>query len=358
MNSCVTLVTSGKRKAVLGWNKSNILIFGFFGLFIACNVVYQQSLGNVPFDVQFHQPKYAAGPPGFVISDSPLWAGNLTVYLVDLNPLLQTATLAIDWSPSDNVLAANGGIEKAITFRVGANAVNFPVGARDTSFTRISTPYMMNGLSAYYVRPSFACHVLHVLMLVLQPLDTYHATVEFYTTRADGTSLPFQLSFLSQMKSSFLIAATDATPVEMQSGLYYQIDITCSRPGMFKVYPIFVVVAFWMIIFLEFTVIITMVFFELRKAIEFANVAFFSGLIFALPSFRNSMPLAPPFGVSVDWIAFFWAEAMAVVGLIICGVKYVKDQQAAVKATGIDWLCEVFVPAVPPPPKAAAVAVA
>jgi hypothetical protein len=203
------------------------------------------------------------------------------------------------------------------------------------------------------------CHLIfQLLMRILQPLDTYVANVEFYTSRADGTSLPFQLSFLSQMKSSFLLAAKDVTPPEMQSGLYYQIEITFERPGMFKVYPIFVVAAFWMIIWLEFTIIIAMVFFELRKAIEFANVAFFSGLIFALPSFRNSMPLAPPFGVSVDWISFFWAEAMAVAGLIICGVKYVKDQQAAVKASGIDWLCEVFVPPVPPPQKAAATATA
>jgi len=206
--------------------------------------------------------------------------------------------------------------------------------------------------------PFLCCVVAHLLIPVLQPMDTYHATVEFYTSRADGTSLPFQLSFLSQMKSAFILSAKDVTDVEMQSGLYYHIEITCFRPGMFKVYPIFVVAAFWMIMWLEFTVIIAMVFFEFRKAIEFANVAFFSGLIFALPSFRNSMPLAPPFGVSVDWIAFFWAEAMAVVGLIICGVKYVKDQQAAVKASGIDWLCEIFVPTVPPPPKAAAIAVA
>ena len=54
---------------------------------------------------------------------------------------------------------------------------------------------------------------------------------------------------------------------------------------------------------------------------EFANVAMFSGLIFALPSFRNSMPLAPPFGSLSDWISFFWAESFAVIGLFIMGCK-------------------------------------
>jgi hypothetical protein len=156
MNSFVTRVTNGKRRAVVGWNKSNILISCFFALYIACNIVYKMSLGSVPFDVQFLQPKYAAGPPGFDISKSPIWAGNLTVLLVDLNPLVQTATLAIDWSPSENMLAANGGLEKATTFRIGSNAVNFAAGSRDTSFSRISTPYMLKGLVAYYVCSSCA----------------------------------------------------------------------------------------------------------------------------------------------------------------------------------------------------------
>jgi hypothetical protein len=162
MNTCVTWITSGKRKASLGWNKSTFLVLSFFAVFIACNVVYQQSLGSVPFDVQFHQPKFAAAPPGFVMSDSSLWAGNLTVLLTDLNPLLQTAALAIDWSPSENVLAANGGIEQAITFRIGTNSVPFAVGARDTSFTKILNPYMMSGLSAYYVCPLFCVALLRI----------------------------------------------------------------------------------------------------------------------------------------------------------------------------------------------------
>ncbi len=57
---------------------------------------------------------------------------------------------------------------------------------------------------------------------------------------------------------------------------------------------------------------------------EFGNVAFCSGLIFALPSFRNSMPLAPPFGSLPDWISFFWAESFAILGLIILGFKCVS----------------------------------
>ena len=58
--------------------------------------------------------------------------------------------------------------------------------------------------------------------------------------------------------------------------------------------------------------------------IEFSVVGLFNGLIFALPSFRNSMPLAPPFGSLTDWISFFWAEGFAVLGLCILAIKYVN----------------------------------
>jgi len=57
--------------------------------------------------------------------------------------------------------------------------------------------------------------------------------------------------------------------------------------------------------------------------VEFGCVGLFSGFIFALPSFRNSMPLAPPFGSLSDWISFFWAEGFAIIGVCLLAVKFV-----------------------------------
>jgi hypothetical protein len=147
---------------------------------------------------------------------------------------------------------------------------------------------------------------------------------------------------------------TASTQQNAANGFSYDLSINIHRPFMFRLYPGFVIFAFWLIIIFELFLIFALSFFEFRKVswqqsatrlfmlqanhrcilfiftfgvlklisqAEFANVAIFSALIFALPSFRNSMPLAPPFGSLSDWISFFWAESFAVIGLFIMGCK-------------------------------------
>jgi hypothetical protein len=40
-------------------------------------------------------------------------------------------------------------------------------------------------------------------------------------------------------------------------------------------------------------------------------------MLFAFPAFRNMMPLSPPIGAFPDYIAFFWAEGMAALTLVL-----------------------------------------
>ena len=44
---------------------------------------------------------------------------------------------------------------------------------------------------------------------------------------------------------------------------------------------------------------------------------FTTSMLFAFPAFRNMMPLAPPIGAFPDYIAFFWAEGIAAITLVV-----------------------------------------
>jgi len=145
---------------------------------------------------------------------------------------------------------------------------------------------------------------------------------------------------------------TGSTTKNAADGLSYELAITISRPFMFRLYPGYVIFAFWLIIIIQLSLIFMLCFFDFRK-VEFGCVGLFSGLIFALPSFRNSMPLAPPFGSLSDWISFFWAEGFAVLGLCILGTKYLVEAPTS-KNSGKAWLMDVFCPPIPPKPAAVA----
>ena len=55
---------------------------------------------------------------------------------------------------------------------------------------------------------------------------------------------------------------------------------------------------------------------------ETRHLAWLGSLIFALAAFRNTAPGGPPLGVFMDTAAFFWAEAVVVLGLVTLVVIY------------------------------------
>src|SRR5205814_922843 len=54
-----------------------------------------------------------------------------------------------------------------------------------------------------------------------------------------------------------------------------------------------------------------------RRRFEEGFTGFLAVLLFAFPTVRNSLPGIPPVGVLLDYAAFFWAEALVALALIV-----------------------------------------
>jgi hypothetical protein len=54
-----------------------------------------------------------------------------------------------------------------------------------------------------------------------------------------------------------------------------------------------------------------------RRRFEGSFATLLAALLFAFPTVRNTLPGIPPVGVLFDYAAFFWAEALVALSLII-----------------------------------------
>ena len=112
---------------------------------------------------------------------------------------------------------------------------------------------------------------------------------------------------------------------------HQQLTATFSRPTVNRLYPMFLVVAFWLILICEITIYFPYVG-HTKKFDNFALVAISVALMFALPSIRNTMPAAPPFGAVIDFASFFWAILVAILCFVFATTRYARDTWPAAPA--------------------------
>ncbi len=97
-----------------------------------------------------------------------------------------------------------------------------------------------------------------------------------------------------------------------------------SRPTVNRLYPMFLVVAFWLILICEIAIYFPYVG-HTKRLDNFSLVAVSVSLMFALPSIRNTMPAAPPFGAVIDFASFFWAMLVAILCFVFSTMRFVLD---------------------------------
>lgn len=275
--------------------------------------------------------------------------------MLAMDPGNNAITFAYNYTPSTAFLGTDP--EDAETAQELKNYVLFTFGsfsipqfdrATETygTTTRFPNPVSAKGVYAFYPADEYQLSNIEVTCRFRSDATDELIIITARTPAAVAPRCAFGLTVSSSIKNTFGMEVSDtkgSSTSNPADGVSYELQIKAVRPVMFKLYPGFVIFALWLIIVFEILLIFCLSFFEFRKVCfspfparhyagisillshysqaEFANVAVFSGLIFALPSFRNSMPLAPPFGSLCDWISFFWAESFAVLGLIIMGVK-------------------------------------
>jgi hypothetical protein len=65
-----------------------------------------------------------------------------------------------------------------------------------------------------------------------------------------------------------------------------------------------------------------------KRKVELAAMSLYGAMLFAFPALRNSQPGAPPIGTYSDYIAFFWAEMLVAICLLIVGTLWIIRRQA------------------------------
>jgi hypothetical protein len=308
--------------------------------------------------------------PGIVtdVTNSSNFAGTLNIFLLSVDPALSGVTFAYNFTPSDKFLGSDPDDEETASelkyhslFTFGSSII--PQFERGTDLygtqAKFPTTITADGIYAFYPADEYKLKSVAVTCRFTNMTEAYSLTPR--TSLAIAPKCAFGLNVRSSLGTIFRMDISDITDSSSKTpadGFSYVLSVNIVRPFMFRLYPGFVIFALWLIIVFELLLIFSLSFFEFRKVswpnpktlnplpshptnpfsfvlmthlithaytrtpqAEFANVAIFSALIFALPSFRNSMPLAPPFGSLCDWISFFWAEAFAVIGLFIMGCK-------------------------------------
>jgi hypothetical protein len=99
-----------------------------------------------------------------------------------------------------------------------------------------------------------------------------------------------------------------------------------------RFFAIFIMVLMWALALAA--VAIALILTYLRHDIGPGVLGFLAALLFALPNIRGALPGAPPIGSLNDYLAFFWAEAIVAITLIVLAVIFLIRELQSGGATG------------------------
>jgi hypothetical protein len=161
------------------------------------------------------------------------------------------------------------------------------------------------------------------------PFDRHTAELQVYANGstpakegqpAEETALPISVEF-SGFVHSFSLEGTVNTETTPD---YAALDLYVTRSPSTVVWAVFVMILLW---FMTLAVVgVTIFVVSSKRKLEFGSFAWIGGLLFAFVSFRGAAPGVPPLGSLIDFLAFFWAESIVAICLIIMVSMYLFRQ--------------------------------
>ena len=147
------------------------------------------------------------------------------------------------------------------------------------------------------------------------PFDHGSVAMGFVARTADHHEVvPLAVAFMGDLPGYSLRASGDTS-----EGWAY-LDVGVSRSDSTIAWAMFVVLVFWLISGAVITVWV--LFLRGRHGFEFGIFIWCAGMLFAFAAIRNSLPNAPPIGALVDFVSFFWAEALVCLTLVAAVLVY------------------------------------
>lgn len=191
--------------------------------------------------------------------------------------------------------------------------------ARDIELTLASTsgPHVLNIKRGHHLEPFDLEIPLSDGHIQLYPMDRYNAWIEAEATVA-GTgdagkpeTVPVVIELNPRNHAMHVVPQlsqqSEAGDVVLQlkvSRLFPIVVFTWFMAGVASMLAVTVVL-----------VVVTVL--NGRRAPELGQLGWFTALLFALPAVRNNLPGAPPLGALIDYTAFFWAEALVGLSMLV-----------------------------------------
>ena len=100
------------------------------------------------------------------------------------------------------------------------------------------------------------------------------------------------------------------------------INFTIQRSSSTFFFALFVMVAQWVLALCVLAWALSVGL--LGRRIEVGLFGWVSAMLFAFPALRGTVPGAPPIGSLSDFLAFFWAEGLVAVSMLIVAYTYLK----------------------------------
>jgi hypothetical protein len=222
---------------------------------------------------------------------------NATVLSVD--PIKDEMVVRMEFTPQGDLTADEGW-----TVSKGLNLyTNSASGKQETVFEKGKHPNPMD--MAFNLSGQASDY----------PFDQHEGQIylglETVADAKDGTaaeSVPVAVEFYGSLPG-LKIAASPST--ESQHGLV-AIDMQVARSSTVRVFAIAAMIAMWAIALVMLFMVICVIG---GRKVELAMFGLASGLIFGFWALRNSLPGTPPVGTLSDFMAFFWAEAIAALSI-------------------------------------------
>lgn len=232
----------------------------------------------------------------------------IMAYIVTIDPLKGELTVRMNFQPKGSIANENGVLNEEIDLYV-----NSLTGRQDYNFKK-----------GKIINPIDVTLNLYDGLVTDYPFDSHKADLFVVTTSRNGqvknefgetesveVSIDNTINFSGSVTGYKIDAELEKENPDNTTELYIDVE----RAGSIKFFAILVMIIMWVLIVMLFLLIFDIL--VRGRKIEIAMFTFASAMLFAFPAFRNMMPLAPPIGAYPDYIAFFWAEGMAAITLVV-----------------------------------------
>lgn len=241
----------------------------------------------------------------------------ILAYIVSIDPIKGDMTVRLDFEPKGALANEKGMLNEEVNLYV-----NSLTGKQDYSFTKGKminpidvTLNLYDGLVTDY---PFDKHKAD--LIVVTTSKQKHNNTEVNTEEDYDVSIDNIVNFSGSVTGYKIDAELEKSSPDNTTELY--IDI--ARAGSAKFFSVLVMIIMWVLISMLFLLIFDIL--VRGRKIEIAMFTFASAMLFAFPAFRNMMPLSPPIGAFPDYVAFFWAEGMAALTLVVLILTWFKRQ--------------------------------